>query len=119
MSLTLYYLPLRARAEVIRLILAYAKIDYVNVDIPFSEWHAHKQSLDICPFGQLPSLKLPSNKVIAQSGAITRYVAKIANIYPVDPEDAAEADMIHELAQEMNAINPILNWFEYNSPQWT
>lgn len=111
MSMTLYYLPMRARAEPIRMILHYANIPYNDVTITFSQWPEHKARLDICPLGQLPTLQLPSGEFIAQSGTITRFVAKMGGLYPSDPVEAARGDMVHEMAQDMNAINAILNFW--------
>ena len=39
-----------------------------------------------------------------------RYAARLAKVYPEGAEACAEADMILELSQEMNLINPIANW---------
>lgn len=115
--LTLYYFPVRARAEPIRLILAYGNIQYEDVTIDFDRWAGEKTDRDKFRFGQLPVVLLPNGVSIAQSGAITRYVAKLAGVYPSDPDKAAVADMVQELAMEMNIINPILNWFPVDSEQ--
>lgn len=111
MSFTLYYLPMRARAEPIRMILHFGNIQYNDVTVSFAKWPEHKAKLDICPFGQLPSIQLASGEIIAQSGTITRFVAKLAGLYPLDAVEAARADMVHEMAQDMNAINAILNFW--------
>lgn len=115
MSHTLYYLPLRARGEAIRMILAYGNIPYNDEIVDFERWAVMKQDHAKIPLGQLPVLTLPSGRSIAQSGAIIRYVANLAGVYPQDPERAAVADMVLELAMEMNPINPILNWFAVDS----
>jgi glutathione S-transferase len=60
----------------------------------------------------------PDGQVIAESGAIARYAAKLAGVFPSDFRKAAEADMIYELANDMNLINPVLNWFPAGSDQW-
>jgi glutathione S-transferase len=93
------------------MMLYVGNIAYNDATISFSQWPEHKASLDICPLGQLPTLQLPSGEVIAQSGAITRFVAKLVALYPQDHVEAARADMIHEMAQDMNAINAILNFW--------
>ena len=49
MPLTLYYLPLRARAEPLRMILGYCNIAYVDKVVPLTEWGALKAS------GKLPA----------------------------------------------------------------
>ena len=113
--LTLYYLPLRARGEAIRLILAYGEIPYKNIVVDFPTWTTLKGDTVRFPFSQLPVLELPSGLHLAQSGAILRYVAKLANVIPEDPERAAVADMVLETAMEMNPINPILNFFPIGS----
>ena len=102
---------MRARAEPIRMILYFGNINYNDVTVPFSEWPEHKTKLDICPFGQLPTIQLNSGEVIAESGTILRFVAKLAGLYPSDPLEAARADMVHEMANDMNAINAILNFW--------
>ena len=119
MSLITYYLPLRSRGETTRMLLVYSGIPHENVTVPFPEFMSAKSNGgDIVPFGQLPSMRLPSGTIIAESGAMARYVARLANLYPGDLEEIAKAEMLFELTQDMSAINPILNWFEYNSDAW-
>lgn len=97
------------------MILAYGEIPFNDVVVSFEKWPELKANKNQCPFGQLPCMTLANGVTIAQSGAIVRYVARLANIYPQDPERAAKADMIHELTMEMNPINPVLNWFPADS----
>jgi glutathione S-transferase len=118
MSLTSFYLPLRARAEAPRMILSVGKIPYVAKDIPLPEWTGIKKTGKISHFGQLPSLLLPTGRLISQSGSVCRYVAKIAKMYPEDPVAAAEADMVFELAQEMADINPVANYYHRSGAEW-
>eukprot|EP01035_Chromulina_nebulosa_P035964 gene35964-48375_t len=115
MTFTFYYLNIRARAEIPRFILKYGNVDYVDVTIPLGDWPQYKYDENICHFGNVPSINFSDGKVISQSGAIVRYCARLAGIYPSDPLEAAEADMVFELAQELNDINPILNAFPYDS----
>lgn len=83
MSITIYYLPLQAKGEIPRLILSYGKIPFENSVITFQEWGStEKSSNEKHLFGQLPSAKLPSGKLLSQSGSISRYFAKLAHIYP-------------------------------------
>ncbi len=118
-AFVLYYLPLRARAEPIRMILHYGGVNYQDVTIPMTEWPAIKERRCIAPFSQLPSIRLPGGEIIAQSGAIARYAAKLAKIYPSDPLAAARADMIFEYAQELNMINPLLNFWPMETDTWS
>jgi glutathione S-transferase len=100
------------------MILAYGNIPYEYNVVSFEQWPALKADKSKCPFGQVPAMTLPSGVTIAQSGAIARYAAKLAGLYPADPEVAAKADMIQELTMEMNPINPILNWFPKDSDSY-
>lgn len=115
----LYYLPLRGRAEQIRMILAAGGVQYDNVVVSMDQWPQHKMSRAIAPFAQLPSIELPDGEIIAQSGAIARYAAKLAGMYPADSIEAARADMIYEFAQDMNAISAILNFWPVTSESYT
>lgn len=111
----LYYFPVRGRAEPIKLILAYAAVPHTFQSIPFADWPRHKEDEAICPFGQLPALQLPSGRIIAQASAILHYVAKIAGVYPDDPETAAVAHMLQELSLDLIFINPLCNFFPPDS----
>ena len=113
--LKLTYLNLRARAEPIRFMLAYGDISYEDKVISTSDWKTYKHDSSVCHFSQLPSLTTSNGILINQSGAIARYVAKLIKVYPEDIEKAAIADMIFELAQEMNPISPVLNFYSPGS----
>ena len=54
-QLTLQYFPLRARAETVRMILAYTGIPYSMEVIPLEEWRHRKPSM---PAGQVPVLRV-------------------------------------------------------------
>merc|ERR1712106_232283 len=52
--------------------------------------------------------------LVAQSGSINRYLAslvKTQGFYPADPAELAYCDMIHETAQDIAIVNPIVNMF--------
>ena len=118
MVLTLHYFPSQARGEAIRLILEYGKIPFENVIVPY-QWDEIKASGDISPFGQLPTLRLNSGVVIAETNAIIRYVAKLAGIYPADVDECAQADMLLELAtSDLMGINPIFNRYPVDGPEF-
>ena len=55
-----------------------------------NEWPAYK---DQCLFGQIPILKHVSF-VLAQSGSINRYLAKLGGLYPSHPLEASVCDMV-------------------------
>jgi glutathione S-transferase len=116
--LKLSYLSLRARAEPIRMVLCYGNVPFENHIITMKDWPSKKNDKKIAPFGQLPSLELPNGEILAETGAIIRLAAKLANVFPLDIYDAAKADMIFELAVDMNMINPILNFFAVDTERW-
>ena len=49
----------------------------------------------------MPVLTLPSGKKIVESGAISRYAAKRAGLYPDDPEKQLQVDEIVELCTSL------------------
>lgn len=49
--------------------------------------------------------------VVAQSGSLARYAAKIAGRYPTDHTACAVSDSIFELGQELCTINPLVNCY--------
>ena len=117
-GIKLYYFPLRARAEPIRMMLAHAGMPYEDEIIIFDEWPAIKEAREICPFGQLPTLKLPDGHVLPQCQAIALYVAKQADLYPSDLVEAAKADALFALSQDLNLVNPLVNFFHCESDDW-
>ena len=117
-KLNLVYFAVRARAECARMILAYGGIPYTDQDcntffgMSFGE---AKQSGKL-PFSQLPVLQIggEGGHLIAQSGSINRYLAalvKTPGFLPSDLAEQAYCDMIHETAQDIAKINPIVNVF--------
>eukprot|EP01040_Poterioochromonas_malhamensis_P009494 gene9494-10310_t len=118
-ALTLHYLDVRARAEPIRMILRYGGIPYEDHIISRADWmNGLKYNNNFAPFGQLPSITLSNGDVIAQTGAIIRVAAKLANLYPSDVFEAGRADMLFEKVVDMGVINPILNIFQVGSEQY-
>ncbi|CAH3180261.1 unnamed protein product [Porites evermanni] len=91
----LYYFPIRGRAEMARWAFAAAKIDFEDVRLSSEEWAKEKAS-GRAPFGQMPFLVTPEGNVVAQSGAIMKYICKKGGVSPSDSFDEALADMIHD-----------------------
>ncbi|KAF5826946.1 hypothetical protein DUNSADRAFT_1705 [Dunaliella salina] len=88
-SLRLLYFPHAARGEPTRLMFAIGKIPFEDNRVT-SQWQELKPST---PFGQLPVLEVDGT-AIAQAGAIERYAAKLAHLYPLDPLEAAQVDQV-------------------------
>ncbi|KAG2488853.1 hypothetical protein HYH03_012649 [Edaphochlamys debaryana] len=104
MVLKLHYFALPGRAEVTRLCLTIGGIPFEDVHYTQETYPAFKAKT---PFGQVPVLELEDGKMLAQSGAIDRYVAKLAGLYPEDPLDAAHADQaVFLLTDLMDLFGP-------------
>ncbi|EDV25288.1 Glutathione S-transferase [Trichoplax sp. H2] len=85
----LHYLDIDARAELIRLILAYDDIHFKEILYSFEEWPTVKEKF---PYETVPVLVM-DGKEVAQSGAITRYLARVAGINGKTTTEKAMADM--------------------------
>eukprot|EP01025_Chloroclados_australasicus_P022258 TRINITY_DN23031_c0_g1_i2.p1 TRINITY_DN23031_c0_g1~~TRINITY_DN23031_c0_g1_i2.p1 ORF type:complete len:221 (+),score=7.82 TRINITY_DN23031_c0_g1_i2:126-788(+) len=116
-NLVLYYLPLRARAEPIRILLHHANVKFVDKTISFQELKQLSRSRFL-PYDRVPVLEVNSNVVIAQSGAIMRLLASWTDLMPQNPLDAALCDAIYESSQECvmadMRIDEIANLLEGN-----
>lgn len=117
----LTYFNLKGRAELARLILAQAEVEYEDCRISREEWESVKPSKsqsvsqsDSCnddhshcpatPLGQLPLLEV-EGEVLAQSIAIARYLARQHGLAGKTEIAAAQADMvIDSLADLMGPV---------------
>jgi len=87
-TLKLTYFNLKALAEPIRFILAYAEVEYEDNRLERESWPAVKETY---PWGVLPTLQV-GDKVLSQSNAISRYLAKKHNLVGDDDWEAAKMD---------------------------
>ncbi|KAG2435961.1 hypothetical protein HXX76_007155 [Chlamydomonas incerta] len=101
MSYKIHYFPVPGRAEVSRLCLSIGHIPYEDVHYTGATFPEAKPKF---PFGQVPVLEFPDGKMLAQSGAIERYTAKLAGLYPEDPLQAAFADQAVFLLNDFNDL---------------
>uniref|UniRef100_A0A915PCD4 Glutathione S-transferase 1 n=1 Tax=Setaria digitata TaxID=48799 RepID=A0A915PCD4_9BILA len=86
----LTYFNYRGRAEVIRLLFAQANVSYEDVRISRKEWPALKSKT---PFGHVPILEV-NGKVLAESHAIEKYLARKFGLLGADEWEAAKIDEI-------------------------
>lgn len=91
------YWGLNARAQMSMLMLRSANIDYVWDMDTANTWPSPKDQM---PFGQLPAL-FHNGLMVAQSGTIARYCAKLANIWPANIEKNVKADMLMEHSEDI------------------
>ncbi|XP_046392078.1 glutathione S-transferase-like [Ischnura elegans] len=86
----LTYFNGRGLAEPIRLLFAYARVDYKDVRIEKEQWMSVKPTT---PFGKVPVLEVNGKKV-GQSVAICRYLARKWNLVGNSDWDALQCDML-------------------------
>ncbi|XP_073251801.1 glutathione S-transferase-like isoform X1 [Porites lutea] len=96
----LYYFPVRARGEMDRWAFAAAKIDFEDIRLNREEWLKEKES-GRPPLGQMPFIVTPEGKILAQSGAILKYICKKGGLTPSDSFDEAQADMIVDGVEDL------------------
>ena len=115
-NLKMIYFPVRARAEAARMIAAYGDIPITDTDCQGffgCDFMAAKTGGKL-PFGQLPVLAVDDKTLVGQSGSINRYLASLVKkdgFIPSDPVKAALADALHETAQDLWKIMPIVNFW--------
>lgn len=78
----------------------YGDLDINHDNVTFAQFGANKQSGKY-PLGQLPCLTVGDSPLICQSGAIARYVAKLAGVYPEDALKALYVDEAYEVAEDV------------------
>ncbi len=109
-KLELIYFNLRALAEPPQMMMHNAGVKYryeMAWDYYGKPWSDAKPEVH---FGQLPVLVVNDTVHIWQSGAIVRYLAKLAGFMPADPVLAAQVDAVFEQTQELFApLNPTVN----------
>lgn len=104
LKITLNYFNIRARGELVRLILTAGGIKFNDRRIAKEEWPSLKA---LAPTGKLPYLEVNDNIKIPQSIAISRYVAKLANLNGKDDLEQAKIDAVVDTCNDlMNSYFP-------------
>lgn len=107
--LKLTYFPIPGRGYTTRVCFGLGNIDYVDEHISFSEFAGKVGEEKYCPempMGCVPVLTLPNGRVIVESGAISRYAAKRAGLFPTDFEEALVTDEVLELLSSIMSKAP-------------
>nr|CAD7570489.1 unnamed protein product [Timema californicum] len=112
-SYKLRYFNSRGRAEHIRFIFAYAEVEYEDERISREKWPEIKKgellptlllrTLLLCwglPFGVLPVLEV-DGKVVGQSVAIARYLAKEFGLAGKDAWESLQCDMLVDTLSDL------------------
>jgi glutathione S-transferase len=87
----LLYFGLRGRAELIRLVLHVAQVEYKTQEP--SSW---PEDAEKTPFGKLPVWTESDGWKLAQSQSIVRYLAKKHGLTPSNERDAALVESIQD-----------------------
>lgn len=95
---TIIYWKVASRGQLPLLLLSAGNIEYNYDDATANEWPGKKQEM---PFGQLPVLKTADGTLIGQSGAIARYCAKLAGLFPTNVTEIAVVDSIMEQCNDV------------------
>lgn len=103
----LIYFSSRGRAELIRLVLAQAGVEYEEEGVGLyhstdksPEFLALKESGKL-PFDALPLWQEPDGFTLAQSEAIARYLARKHDLYGADLRESALCDMVMEGVKDL------------------
>merc|ERR1739844_772932 len=92
------------RAELTRLILAQAGVEYEDVRIKREDWPAMKPTI---PWNQLPCLEYDGKKIV-QSIAMARFVARENGLAGKTNLEGAQADMLVDCMSDFgNKFTPI------------
>jgi len=97
----LFYFHARGLAEITRLTLTVAGIQYNETDMATREDYLALQNELL--FGQLPLLRIDGLKLV-QSGAIVRYVARKAGLLGSNNSETARIEMIYEGTRDFNSL---------------
>ncbi|XP_026295805.1 uncharacterized protein LOC552283 [Apis mellifera] len=95
----LTYFPVKGLGEPIRFLLSYAGISFEDERFDRDDWPKIKPTT---PFGQVPVLDVDGKK-IAQSVAISRYLAKKSGLAGKDDWEALEIDSIVDTIHDVRA----------------
>jgi len=89
---SLIYWAISGRADFAKLMMHAGNVEFDLDTENANSWPAYKPET---PFGQIPVLK-HGDLTFGQGGAINRYCARLAGLYPDDPVEASKCDMIME-----------------------
>jgi glutathione S-transferase len=98
----LIYFDGAGRAEVTRILLHAAGVDFTDTRIQGADWPELKPTT---PLGSLPVLKIDDISY-TQSGAQMRYAARLAGFFPTDPLEALVVDEAMECMNELMSEAP-------------
>ena len=96
---TLYYFNLYGRAEMIRMALHKAGVEFEDKRVSGDSWKELKESGKL-EFGQVPMLELADGTQLVQSGAILNYIGAVYKLKHDDPMVCYNAQKCVDLSHE-------------------
>jgi len=93
----LHYFNLRGRAELARLVLHQAGVEFEDYRFERADWPQLKSNY---PFGQVPVLEV-DGKMLAQSHSIARYLARKHGLAGKDDWEQAQADVYADCINDL------------------
>nr|XP_054774140.1 S-crystallin SL11-like [Lytechinus pictus] len=97
----LVYFNVRARAEISRYLFAQAGVEYEDCRLNSEEFEAMKKDASKLPLGQLPVLVVDGERVIPQSQAIARYLAKQFGMYGKNVNEETTVDVLTDCVADI------------------
>ncbi|XP_022904144.1 glutathione S-transferase-like [Onthophagus taurus] len=104
-SYKLTYFPIKALAEPIRFLLKYGEIEFEDFRLDVAQWPNVKDKM---PFGQVPVLEM-DGKMVHQSVAISRYLAKLTNLTGNNDLENLEIDAIVDTITDFRSKIAVFN----------
>ncbi|XP_041485540.1 glutathione S-transferase-like [Lytechinus variegatus] len=99
-SYKLIYFNVRGRAETARMLLALGGCEFVDERFEVAEWPQRKPDTATFPIGQAPVLMV-DDRVIPQSKAINRYLARKFDLYGANDFERTEIDIVLETMNDL------------------
>ena len=96
-----YYFPVYARGEPIRMMLTHAKQPFEDNRIQMGDWGSMKNNTSMFEFGQMPMVELENGQRITQTKSILRSLGQKYGYYTSDPKEAWVIDSTMDATNEM------------------
>ena len=100
-GLKLYYFNLRARAELIRLVLVATGRTWNDIRFDSAQWTEYKHKMLL---GQVPVLELADGTQLPQALCIARYVARETGLAGKDNLESAKIDVVIDTQRDMDEV---------------
>ena len=111
-----YYFPVYARGEAIRMILTKAGVAFENVFVTPDTLGELKESGKL-EYGQLPALELDDGTFLSQSSAIVAYLSSKYGFNPETPEGIYAAANLNGLLMEDFMNKYVMTWMPGTIPE--